>query len=215
MHLAKLILDPRHPQARRDMADAYEMHRTLCRAFATAKSEAPPRFLWRLEPGNPSAGCGAAAVLVQSATPGNWEPIGDSPGYRLGGSKEVDLDRLLQCGRRYHFRLAANVTVTRGGKRFGLIGEEAQQAWLARQGERKGFAVLESVIGGNVRLSVRQGKGGNRITVHAVRFDGVLEATDHEALRRVLTDGIGHAKALGLGLLSLAPARVEVNYAIV
>ncbi len=34
MYLSKLTLDPRHPQARRDLGDAYEMHRTLARAFA-------------------------------------------------------------------------------------------------------------------------------------------------------------------------------------
>jgi CRISPR system Cascade subunit CasE len=55
-------------------------------------------------------------------------------------------------------------------------------------------------------LTVKQGKKGNRIAVHAVQFDGVLEATDKEAFRKTLVTGIGHAKALGLGMLSIAPA---------
>ena len=50
MYLSKLTLDPRHLGARRDLADAYEMHRTLARAFAPDESSAPARFLWRLEP---------------------------------------------------------------------------------------------------------------------------------------------------------------------
>lgn len=207
MHLAKLILDPEHPQARRDIADAYEMHRTLCRAFAASEDEPPARFLWRLEPGKLAASSGEAIVLVQSAHPGNWEPIAGLPGCRVEGSKHVDLDQLLQGGRLYHFRLAANPTVTRGGKRFGLIGEEAQQAWLARQSARYGFAIREAVMEGGSRLSVRQAKVGHRITVDVVRFGGVLEARDPAAMRQALTGGIGHAKALGLGMLSLAPIR--------
>lgn len=207
MHLAKLILDPDHPQVRRDISDAYEMHRTLSRAFAPSEEEAPARFLWRLEASNSTAFGGSAAVLVQSARPGNWEPIVGLPGCRLEGSKHVDIDQLLQAGRLFHFRLAANPTVTRGGKRFGLVGEEAQQAWLARQSDRFGFALREAVVEGCSRLSVRQARAGHRITVDVVRFDGVLEARDTGAMQQALTGGIGHAKALGLGMLSIAPLR--------
>lgn len=206
MHIAKLILDPNHPQARRDIADAYEMHRTLCRAFAVSESETPARFLWRLESGDPTSGLRDVVVLAQSAAAGNWQPIAGSRGYRLEGAKRVDLDRLLQSGRLYHFRLAANATVTRGGRRFGLVGEKAQQAWLARQAERFDFGLRESVVTGGNRLVVRQGRDGQRISVDVVRFDGVLEVREPAAMRRALTEGIGHAKALGLGMLSLAPA---------
>lgn len=207
MHLAKLILDPNYPQVRRDIADAYEMHRTLSRAFAMSESEPPTRFLWRLGAADPAAGNGEAIVLVQSAHPGNWEPIAGLPGCRLDGSKQIDLDWLLQAGRLYHFRLTANPTVTRGGKRFGLVGEEAQQTWLSRQSARYGFAVREAVIEGRSRLSVRQARAGHRITVDVVQFDGVLEAREPAAMQQALTGGIGHAKAFGLGMLSVAPIR--------
>jgi CRISPR system Cascade subunit CasE len=38
-------------------------------------------------------------------------------------------------------------------------------------------------------------------------FEGQLEITDTEAMRRSLTGGIGPAKGYGCGLLTLAPAR--------
>ncbi|MGW5095675.1 type I-E CRISPR-associated protein Cas6/Cse3/CasE [Streptomyces nodosus] len=52
------------------------------------------------------------------------------------------------------------------------------------------------------------GSGGARrapVSLVTVTFDGRLEVTDPQLLRRVLTQGIGKAKAYGCGLLTLAP----------
>ncbi|MFE9387575.1 type I-E CRISPR-associated protein Cas6/Cse3/CasE [Streptomyces sp. NPDC007025] len=43
------------------------------------------------------------------------------------------------------------------------------------------------------------------VTLVTVTFDGHLEVTDPEALRRTLTVGLGKGKAYGCGLLTLAP----------
>lgn len=204
MFLSKLTLDPRHPQARRDLSDAYEMHRTLARAFAPDAETAPARFLWRLERRadyQPSS-----VVLVQSAQPADWSVLDAFPGYAgaIHANKVVDLETLIQTGARYRFRLLANPTVTREGKRYGLTREDEQLAWIARQGERHGFSVLGCVRGVDERLQVRQGRGGNRITLHVALFDGVLQTTIAETLCQGILNGFGHGKALGLGLLSLA-----------
>jgi CRISPR system Cascade subunit CasE len=50
--------------------------------------------------------------------------------------------------------------------------------------------------------AIRRGKP---VTLVTVTFDGRLEITDPEALRRTLTQGIGRARAYGCGLLTLAP----------
>jgi CRISPR system Cascade subunit CasE len=39
-----------------------------------------------------------------------------------------------------------------------------------------------------------------------VQFDGFLSVEDPAQLGQALVNGIGHGKALGLGMLSLAPA---------
>lgn len=204
MYLSKLILDPRHAQARRDLADPYEMHRTLARAYAPDETTPPHRFLWRLE--RPADYQPSSVILVQSAHPANWSVLDGLPGYveEIHADKSVDLERLIQPTCRYRFRLFANPTVTRGGKRYGLVGERDQIAWLSRQGEQGGFRVLGCLRASDERLNVRQGKTGHRITVQTALFEGVLEAVNEQTLRSSLLSGLGHAKALGLGLLSLA-----------
>jgi CRISPR system Cascade subunit CasE len=47
-------------------------------------------------------------------------------------------------------------------------------------------------------------KKGKPVNVVTVTFDGRLEVTDPDALRRTLTQGI-RAKAYGCGLITLAP----------
>lgn len=204
MFLSKLILDPRHPQARRDLADAYEMHRTLARAFAPNANTPPARFLWRLE--RRADYQPATVVLVQSEQPANWSALHALPGYAdaIAANKDVNLETLIQPSARYRFRLLANPTVTREGKRYGLTREEEQMAWIARQGGRHGFSVLGCVRGADERLQVRQGRSGNRITLHTALFEGLLQADAPESLRQGLLNGFGHGKAMGLGLMSLA-----------
>lgn len=204
MYLSKLTLDPCNAQARHDLADAYEMHRTLTRVFARDDETPPVRFLWRLERRadyQPSS-----VVLVQSAQAGDWSALNSIPGYanQVQPNKAVDLATLIQSGARYRFRLLANPTVTREGKRHGLTREDEQLAWIARQGERNGFLVLGCERGADERLQVRQGRSGNRITLHTALFEGVLQADSAELLRQGILNGFGHGKALGLGLLSVA-----------
>lgn len=205
MYLSRLTLDPQHPQARRDLADAYDMHRTLSRAFAADATAAPARFLWRLE--TTSDALAASTVLVQSAVQADWEVIHHLNGYtvKLEGNKHVDLNQLVQTGRRYRYRLLANPTITRAGKRYGLTQEAEQLAWFARQSDKNGFQPLACLRMGNALLRAHRSKSGDRITLQTVLLEGVLQASDALALQQALRQGLGHGKAMGLGLLSLAP----------
>jgi CRISPR system Cascade subunit CasE len=209
MYLSRLRLNPADPHARRDLADPYQMHRTLARVYAPDAEHPPARFLWRQE--RHAAGWPDGTVLVQAAQPGGWPALHEAwPGYlqAIEPDKAIDLATLVLPGRRFRFRLQANPTVTREGKRHGLVKEDEQLAWLDRQAQRHGFAVLGAVRGASERLIAGQ-KGQHRIVVHSVVFDGLLQAGDNEeavaALRQALLQGLGHAKSLGLGLLSLAP----------
>lgn len=205
MYLTQLRLDPRSAQARRDLADPYDMHRTLTRAFVENEIQAPPRFLWRVEPGNAWA---QPVLLVQSAHSADWSCLQTLPGYlqhgQLPETKSVDVDQLLHSGDRYRFRLLANPTVTREGKRYGLVGEDAQLAWLKRQGERHGFAIEAALVTSSNLAGGRKGQA--RMSLLCVCFDGVLQLANRDLLSRALEAGIGPGKAFGCGLLSLARA---------
>lgn len=51
MFLHRIHLDPRCREARRDLADPYQLHSTLCRAFSKPDTKCPEsEFLWRQEP---------------------------------------------------------------------------------------------------------------------------------------------------------------------
>ncbi|MDO9253141.1 MAG: type I-E CRISPR-associated protein Cas6/Cse3/CasE [Hydrogenophaga sp.] len=204
MYLSKVTLDPNHSQARRDLGDPYEMHRTLARVFAPDDHTPPDRFLWRAE--RTAGEKRSSVVLVQSERPGDWGRLAAIPGYVLETvqTKAFDLDNLIGVGRNFRFRVYANPTVTRKGQRLGLVGEVDQIAWLSRQGERMGFRLVHCVRAADDWLKARQGKSGRLISVRAALFEGMLEVTDADSLRRALMDGVGHAKVLGLGLISLA-----------
>lgn len=200
MYLTRLRLDPRSALARRDLADPYDMHRSLVRAFVTDAEQTPPRFLWRLEP---SAAWSSPELLVQSTEPGDWSGLAELPNYLKDEvqTREWAPQSWVREHETWRFRLFANPTVTRDGKRHGLVGEEAQLAWLARQGERLGFSVEAALVTGSELLRSRQGE--RRISLLRASFEGRLRVRDADALATALCAGIGPGKAFGCGLLSL------------
>ena len=93
------------------------------------------------------------------------------------------------------------------GKRIGLGKEQEQRAWLMRKGEKGGFGVLRCQVRqlGLIRAARRAPK--SRIQLLAVQFDGLLQVRNPQLMAATLASGIGSAKGMGFGLLSVAPAR--------
>lgn len=211
MYLTRLLLDPRNAQVRRDLGSPYEMHRTLVRAFVEDDDQTPPRFLWRLEP--QMLWNSPPVVLVQSECEADWSKAKPFDGYfkATPETKHLSLDQLYPSdedrviGQRRRFRLFANPTVCRAGKRRGVVGVDAQIAWLERQGQRCGFTLDSAVVTGNDMLHLRKARGDkDPISLQRVCFEGVLCITDATQLKAALLAGIGPGKAFGCGLLSLA-----------
>lgn len=223
MFLSRIYLNPRTKEVRRDLADPYQLHATLCRAFSGPEEKcAANEFLWRLEPETSQEGY--PRVLTQSRTIPDWRGIGVK-GWFADADPPIDLvNRLelgsLAIGRRFRFRLRANPCVTREGKRLGLLRAEEQEAWLQRKGLQHGFLlpVLSPLYPSeptegkrvDVRISYEQmlrGKqhSGNPVRIFSVQYDGMLNVTDPDKFRHALQTGIGHGKVMGLGLLSIAP----------
>lgn len=230
MRLHRITLNPRNKEARRDLADPYQMHATLCRAFFPQDTPCPPgALLWRLEPEADRQGY--PRVLVQSQAAPDWATLLESdwlaraePGIDLVQKLALDA---LAVGQSFRFRLRANPCKTSLGKRTGLVHRDAQLDWLARKGEQHGFAVpapdtadyfdfVESPNGKpypDVRVSQDQMLAGRKhdgitIRVYAALFEGRLTVRNPDLFRAALASGIGHGKVMGLGLLSVVPIAV-------
>lgn len=222
MFLHRIHLDPRCRETRRDLSDPYQLHSTLCRAFSTPdKKCSEGEFLWRLEPETDPAGC--PRILVQTKSMPDWAGVGVQ-GWLANADSAIDLkDRLklnsLKAGQRFRFRLQANPCVKRDGKRLGLLQMDGQEAWLERKGKLHGFSLPQLASfdfseAPQERIDVRISQGqmlrgkqhtGNGIRIYSVLYDGILMVTDPDNFKVALQTGIGHGKAMGLGLLSVAP----------
>lgn len=214
MYLSKLHLSTQHRQAARDLSNAYSLHQSVRWAFDGAGKENAPlpegeRLLWRDD--------GSKGLLIQSQTRPDWQTVEDRWGGYFAAAPDVQRFDLsgLRGGQKLYFRLRANVTVSRfrDGQdkaqdrrthREALRGAPEQVEWLARQGERGGFELIGSDIvqSGNVRLY--KSAKAPPMTFFAVTFEGLLRVEDARQITETVQSGIGKAKALGFGLLSLA-----------
>jgi CRISPR system Cascade subunit CasE len=218
MFLHRLYLNTRNSDARRDLADPYAMHSTLCRAFVPPERPMPPgSVLWRREtPGSPLS---TPVVLVQSgALPPDWSALlaagwlAREPDPPLNIAERLGLERL-RPGAVFRFRLRANPSKFVNRKRLGLLRRGDQEKWLCRVGQEiGGFSPKRERGGLDVGISEetmlkgrKRGEGAARISVFSALFEGFLTVEAPDLFARALSAGIGHGKAMGLGLLSVAP----------
>jgi CRISPR system Cascade subunit CasE len=222
MFLNRIHLDPRCREVRRDLSDPYQLHSTLCRAFSVPERNCTEgEFLWRHEPETDPSGY--PRILVQSLTIPDWTGIGVK-GWLAKADPAIDLkERLkldfLKVGQHFRFRMRANPCVTRNGKRLGLLRLEEQESWVERKGQQHGFSLpqlssfdLSEAQQERVDVRVSQEQmlrgnqhSGNAIRIFSVLYDGILTVSEPDRFMNALQTGIGHGKAMGLGLLSVAP----------
>lgn len=218
MHLSQLVLNPRSRQVRRELAEPYEMHRTLMKAFADAEAGGPGRVLMRLDAQRET---GQLTLLVQSDREPDWSRLTVQNDYFVEPVQKKSVDLRFAVGQRLRFRVRANPTVKHGsgsredrqmkrpgrhGRREALLTEELQRNWLERKAKAGGFRVLgvQVVPEGWVTGEKANDNGRHEMKFFAVRFDGVLEVTDPAKFLETVRQGIGSAKGFGFGLLSLA-----------
>lgn len=211
MYLSRLILNPRSRRVQYEIASPYELHRTLARACASAPDMAS-RLLFRLDRTPSGEGL---TLLVQCGGMPDWSFLEapDARGY-LAATMQPNpwTKEYLPCfsvGQILAFRLRANPTLRRAGERLGILRDEDQRRWLARKGGQGGFRPLrvEARQEGLLRVGTicRQGQA-HEVTMHSVRYDGILAVTDPSVLLRTVETGIGSGKGFGFGMLSLASA---------
>ncbi|GAB4535573.1 MAG: type I-E CRISPR-associated protein Cas6/Cse3/CasE [Anaerolineales bacterium] len=213
LYLSRLLLNPRERQVQSELARPYQMHRTLLHAFPDPLP-ANERVLFRVDW---LAHDTLPVLLVQSRHQPRWQAL-PNPRYLLPAADlpwdfttpwdVKPCEPAFQRGQTLRFRLQANPTVKRAGKRHPLTREADQSAWLQRKLQAAGARLLQAErreLGRRVDAK-HEDEQSHRITLYGVRFDGLLQVTDPQALAQAVGSGIGSAKGLGFGLLSLAPA---------
>jgi CRISPR system Cascade subunit CasE len=224
MFLSRLTLNARSREARRDLGDVYQLHRTIMAAFKQVP-DSPAResleVLFRLESRGP-----LPIVLVQSRYEPRWElPAGYlAPGTDPECKPIGHILDAIKAGGTYRFRLLANPTRKiarfdetgarqRQGKRVDLRRDDDRVAWLERKGTQHGFQLARVGDAGNLDVLVRSSgrhvgrRDGARVTVAGAQFDGRLVVENADRVRAAIARGVGPGKAFGFGLLTLARDR--------
>lgn len=216
-YLSRLLLNLRSRQVHAELSNAYEMHRTLMRAFPRKGDGGPGRVLFRVE--ETGIAGPVTVLLVQSDKKPDWSWLHELDGYLANALDEnpstKELKPRLLSGQRLRFRLLANPTrkidtksgpdgKRNNGKRVPVPTDRLVE-WLSRKGEAAGFVLDEgsiSVQAGFIAWRKPGDTTGQKI--RSVRFDGLLTVRDVELFREALLHGIGPGKAFGFGLLSVA-----------
>lgn len=178
------------------ISNPYRVHQRLLMAYPSE-----PRLLYRIEENDRSQ-----IILVQSSEKPDWKTAFEKFSVLQSEPETKSFELKLLPGAIYHFRLRANPTVTRNGKRLGLHQAEDELLWLERQIRKNGAQLLACQIAKKgLQYSSKNPIKDEHIQIHlSVLYEGMLKVTDGESLANSICKGIGPAKAYGFGLLTLA-----------
>lgn len=209
MYLSRLHLDPTNRQVRKEIANRYELHRTLTTQFGM-KTRHEIGLLYRIEPKDNNL-YEPIILLVQTKIEPDWNHL-FKKGILTQPAEIKQFEPIFENGRLFHFRLMANPTERKAkgdwaGKRVELRTTEEYSNWLDRKGKMGGFAILLCMQNSLGKINSLKTKDGVTHTIQhqAVLYEGKLEVIDAENFRGTLEYGIGSAKGFGFGLLSIAP----------
>lgn len=242
IYLTKMVLNPQCNQVRLDIGNPQELHRTVSSGFPEIKGQGhlpkhlreTPRnkfdILHRLEIDRRGS---RAALLVQSTIKPNWSSLPENYADGEIQCKAVhEVYSKIKDGMSLLFRLEANpakrdknkfiLDKPKQRRRFAIITDEERTNWLARQGSRTGFKLVDVMAEPTVRnvfvaadgqVSFKKRDKDNpdrthRVNYGSVIFEGVLQVTNaDDFVKKALMKGIGQGKAYGFGLLLIAPIK--------
>jgi CRISPR system Cascade subunit CasE len=208
MYLSKLSLDPKHAQVQSEVANRYELHRTLTAQFPGKKRkdigllyriELPDQY--RFQP---------ITLLIQTQIEPDWRNIYDRDMLIKPPQVKVFTTNFSKS-EKFYFRLLGNPTARRkqpdgSRKRVGLYDREDQQDWILRKAQYGGFKIISLQLAdlGLIESSKKKNNQTFHIKHLAVKYEGLLQIIDTDKFTKSFVTGIGSAKAFGFGLLSLA-----------
>ena len=159
--------------------------------------------LWRLE----KTMSGYSILMLSHSIP-NLTSLENRVGQGDGKTINYDpyLKRVCENGRILNFRISVNPVVTKDGKRIPLNlrrtenYEYCAEDWFRSHMKMYGAEILsmEYVDAGIMRIK-------NKGRLFKVTYQGMLRVEDANKIHELLEHGLGHGKAYGCGMLSVAP----------
>lgn len=226
-YLTRIFLNRNLRSARYLLSSPQRMHAAVLACFPPDSLPANSRPLWRLDSSK-----GRDALYIVSPLKPDARHIVEQAGW-LNSTEPYETKNYsrflesLKQNQAWHFRLTANPTrylppkSSNGNagekptfKRHGHITVEQQIQWLVSKSDKCGFTVPStgSDIEGDAEVTVVdrgvksfKGSTQKRIKIAVATFEGKLIVRDTDLMAHSLTHGIGHAKAFGCGLMTLAP----------
>lgn len=203
MYLSRVKLDITNRKTMMAMASPNLFHGAVEKAFSGERK----RNLWRLDT---LRGC--PYLMILSPDQPDLSAIAAQFGFI---APEIDaetkdyqplLDRI-QKNSHWHFRLTANPVKSVANKERGEIHAHItpfyQKQWLLDRAEKHGFMLREDEFDVVHSQWYSFQKGKNKAVLYAATYEGGLTVTDADLFRAVLTNGLGHGKAYGMGLLTI------------
>ncbi|MGW2155023.1 type I-E CRISPR-associated protein Cas6/Cse3/CasE [Nonomuraea sp. NPDC001699] len=229
MYLTRFRLNTARLGARRLLSSPQMLHAGVLSSFAELPpaGEHAPRVLWRVDRNSKAETC---LYMVGPDKPDLTHLVEQAGWPETGRWQTYDYEPFLArlaAGDRWAFRLTANPVHTarrndeEPTKVTAHVGLRHQLGWLLKRQDSAGFKVLEKpverqlvpgqdqhevIVHDRRQLTFKKSGQQKPVTLVTVTFDGRLEVTDPDALRRTLTMGLGRAKAYGCGLMTLAEA---------
>lgn len=200
MYLSKIELNTRKTKALLALRNPNLIHGALREHYPEH------RVLWRIDEVGQKKN-----LLLQSEAPLSFEPLIKQFGNEKVGTAQVDLTsliKLLQKDSHWRFRIKGNPVRMTLNKKTGkksychYMNDTNRLKWLEERSEKNGFKLDSVKIDAieNIRFQ-RQGK---TVSLASVTYNGTLTVTDPELFLKTFRTGLGHGKAYGLGMLSLA-----------
>lgn len=168
------------------------------------------RHLWRIDSLN-----NKKYLLVLSDTKPDLTRLAEYGVPHTAMTKAYDnFLEAIQTGQNMHFRLTANPThaVPQPNQKRSRITPylniEQQRQWLLQRTHKLGFQIVHEdfdfdVVGKD--WPQLQRKGGQKLRLLQVTYEGVLKVEDVQTFRQTLVKGIGREKAFGMGLMTVIP----------
>lgn len=187
----RITLDPGDPKVRRALHNRNAMHAII----AASTTGEDGRYLWRVD--NDRVYLVSTMIDETRLQARLGKPVIETTDY------QPFLDKLAE-GREYAFTIEANPVTTHEGHRIPIRKPSERIDWITRQLTKVGCRNIKTMIE-SVHVDQFRKNDADRttVTLQAVRYQGRLTVADPDELAHALTEGIGPAKAYGLGLLTL------------